>query len=123
MLKGFLCSRPATDVPVDAGDAAAKVLRIDARSDLVMIIVTLVVTNGLVGGMIGVGVGMLAELGIVVVVEVLNDLLVDTLIGFVTRICVDVLSGVNAITGMKFIDMRVSLKDSLCCFCRAARSC
>ena len=76
MLNDFLCSRPAIDVPVDAGDATAKALRIDSRSDLVMIvglalglIVLLAgeVKDRWIGGIIGIDPDMLTELDIVMV--------------------------------------------------------
>ena len=82
MFNDFLFSRPVIDVPVDLGDdgvvvsMSAKTLRIDARSDLVIVglagcfvvLFAVVVIRGLFGRMIGVGVDMLTELGGVVVV-------------------------------------------------------
>ena len=59
---------------VDEGDArvvvtaSGKALRVDARTELVILGLTRVVIDVSVGGMIGLGVDMLAALGIVVVV-------------------------------------------------------
>ena len=60
--------------------------------------------------------------------EVLIDLLADTIIGIVTDIGVDVSAGVNvkllaaAMTDLEFMVMVVSLTESLC-FCSAALNC
>ena len=62
------------DVLVDEGDAGVvvtetvKALRVDSRTDLVIVGLTRVMVDALVGGMIGLGVDMLTALGIVEVV-------------------------------------------------------
>ena len=74
MLNDFLSSREVIDVLVDEGDAGivvtetVKALRVDSRTDLVIVGLTRVMVDALVGGMIGLGVDMLTALGIVEVV-------------------------------------------------------
>ena len=74
MLNDFLSSREMIDVLVDEGDAevvvtaSVKALRVDSRTDLVIVGLTRVMVDALVGGMIGLGVDMLTALGIVEVV-------------------------------------------------------
>ena len=74
MLNDFLSSREMIDVLVDEGDAGivvtetVKALRVDSRTDLVIVGLTRVMVDALVGGMIGLGVDMLTALGIVEVV-------------------------------------------------------
>ena len=71
--------------------------------------------------MIGIDVTIATRVG--AMVRVLIDLLMNTIIFFVTGVRVDVSAGVNAntsaavMTDFEFIDMRVSLEDSLrfCC--------
>ena len=105
MFKDLFSSWPAIDVPVDAGDDEVAVtmsvtrLRIDARSDLVIvnlvggfiIVLAKVMVDGMISDMIGVGVDVLAEFNIVVSLEV-----------FVTTSCVaDVWTGLWTITVIK----------------------
>ena len=118
MFNEFFSFLPVTDVPVDAGDdgvdvvTSAKTLRINVRSDLVIVTLTWVVINGFIGGMIDVGVDILAELGIalgffvtvscvgdvravvwtgtLINVDLVAALIADTITGFVPGIDVDV---------------------------------